>query len=210
YDIYDTPLDFVMKNDGNTVKAYLKDNKDIPSIIFAGYQYKFSHFLFHWGGDNTVGSEHLLDGIAAPLEVQLVHFNSMNAKTFEEALAKKETILVLGALFDIIPCSVTAFEPLINTLEDVVSPGSEAEVTGLKLEDLLPTDKNTFFAYLGSLTMPRCEEGVLWFVFKVRQCIIFTTKKKYLIAIYIFSKKATFLKNNWKSSGDSRIHKGRQ
>ncbi|QQP34890.1 Carbonic anhydrase 6, partial [Caligus rogercresseyi] len=146
-----TSLIGIPSNDGNTVKAYLKDNKDIPSIIFP---------------DNTVGSEHLLDGIAAPLEVQLVHFNSTNAKTFEEALAKKETILVLGALFDIIPCSVTAFEPLINTLEDVVSPGSEAEVTGLKLEDLLPTDKNTFFTYQGSLTMPRCEEGVKWFVFK--------------------------------------------
>nr|ACO11031.1 Carbonic anhydrase 6 precursor [Caligus rogercresseyi] len=89
YDIYDTLLNFVMKNDGNTVKAYLKDTKDIPSIKFLGYQYEFSHFLFHWGGDNTVGSEHLLDGIAAPLEVQLVHFNSANERTFEEALAKK-------------------------------------------------------------------------------------------------------------------------
>ncbi|QQP34821.1 Carbonic anhydrase 3, partial [Caligus rogercresseyi] len=169
---YATPLDFVMRNEGDTVKVYLNNTEVIP-LIQAPYvseaEFKFSHFLFHWGGKNTVGSEHLFDGIAAPLEVQLVHFNTKYGKTIEDVLASEDAsdkLIVLGALFDIIPCSVKAFDPFINKLKEVGSPGLEAKVTGLKLEDLLPTDKKTFFSYEGSLTMPRCEQVVAWTVFK--------------------------------------------
>ena len=34
-----------------------------------GATFTLTQFHFHWGPDNTLGSEHLIDSVAAPLEV---------------------------------------------------------------------------------------------------------------------------------------------
>ena len=39
--------------------------------------FKFAHLHFHWGDDETTGSEHTIKGAAYPLEMHLVHFNRM-------------------------------------------------------------------------------------------------------------------------------------
>nr|ACO10795.1 carbonic anhydrase 3 [Caligus rogercresseyi] len=169
---YENPLDFEMKNDGTTAKFSLKNPSGAPTITaphLKGDTFKFAQFHFHWGGENKVGSEHLLSGIASPIEVHLVHFNTKYGSTIEDALAMKgvnDNLAVLGVFFDIIPCSVTAFDSFINKLSTIVDKGSKTDVTGLKLVDLLPLDTETFFSYDGSLTTPRCQEIVSWTVFK--------------------------------------------
>ena len=37
--------------------------------------YRLVQTHWHWGPNNSVGSEHVLDGMKYPLEIHMVHFN---------------------------------------------------------------------------------------------------------------------------------------
>nr|ACO10881.1 Carbonic anhydrase 1 [Caligus rogercresseyi] len=169
---YDTPINFVMKNDGTTSKLSPADSSVTATITaphLNGDTFRFAQLHFHWGGDNKYGSEHLLDGYQAPIEVHLVHFNTKYGSTIEEALAMEgvsDNLAVLGILFDIIPCSVVELNTLVSELANIKNPQSKASISGLTLERFLPTDTDTFFSYSGSLTTPKCQEIVSWTVFK--------------------------------------------
>nr|ACO14785.1 Carbonic anhydrase 6 precursor [Caligus clemensi] len=166
---YDTARTFQMKNDGHTAKFVLKD-PSVKATITAPHLnntiYEFAQLHFHWGGENKYGSEHLINGYQAPIEVHLVHFNTNYGDTIGEALAKtdvNDNLAVLGILFDIVPCPIFDFN-----LTTIKEEGSKAETMNLALEKFLPSNIDTFFSYEGSLTTPRCQEVVAWTVFESR------------------------------------------
>ena len=41
-------------------------------------EYKIENFHFHWGSDNSCGSEHLLEGKSFAAEVHVVHYNTVS------------------------------------------------------------------------------------------------------------------------------------
>ena len=41
---------------------------------------------WHWGTNNSVGSEHVLDGMKYPLEIHMVHFNEKYSDLKEASL----------------------------------------------------------------------------------------------------------------------------
>merc|ERR1711974_228809 len=63
---------------------------DSPAQVFRGGplngKYHFTQLHFHWGSDDTVGSEHTVDGFRFPLEMHLVHTNTKYAANATEAL----------------------------------------------------------------------------------------------------------------------------
>ncbi|XP_076029098.1 carbonic anhydrase 1-like [Oratosquilla oratoria] len=65
-----------LEHDGWTAKynAIYDDGKN-PKMSGGGLtkDYYFVQFHLHWGETNDVGSEHTIGGIAAPLEIHLVH-----------------------------------------------------------------------------------------------------------------------------------------
>ena len=46
-----------------------------------GSDYKVLQLHFHWGSDDTKGSEHKYDGMAFPMEMHVVHWNTKYAKS---------------------------------------------------------------------------------------------------------------------------------
>ncbi len=96
-------------------------------------------------------SEHAIDGKLADVEMQLVHANEAGS------------MAVVAVLFDKGKPNA-ALEPLFEAMpDDVTSQPVKVEGRSLDLAAAVPDDP-AYYTYMGSLTTPRCTEGVYWFV----------------------------------------------
>jgi len=149
----------------------------IPTLSGAGLTktYKLYYVYFHWGTDDTQGSEHLINGITYPMEVQFIHYDeafestiaNWDGPTGQYMSAKRsgvsDAFAGLAVLFEI---SDEDNEALDDVFESMSNRNSYDMVTAFNLDALLPTDTNDFARYTGSSTQPDCEEVVAWTVFR--------------------------------------------
>jgi len=66
-----------------------------------GSDYKVLQLHFHWGSDNTKGSEHFYDGQAYPMEVHIVHYKAAYAGDLDKILNSVDGLAVTGFMFSI-------------------------------------------------------------------------------------------------------------
>ncbi|KAF4655592.1 hypothetical protein FOZ61_007491 [Perkinsus olseni] len=118
------------------------------------------HFHAHWGLTDESGSEHLLEGMAHPMEVHFVHYNEKYGSVGDDK-GKAGGLAVLGVFFEIGDAN-----PEIEKILEAVKTGSDT-FGSIDLYGLIPEDAGTkFFGYDGSLTTPTCDENLLWHVAK--------------------------------------------
>lgn len=126
----------------------------------ASVEWTLAQIHFHWGADDSEGSEHTVDGEAMPLEMHLVHWDKAVTEEFSY-----ESLLVLGVFFEIGDHN-DDLEYLIETFDQF-----QANDTSLSFEvndsfdflNLVPDDAGSdFYFYDGSLTTPTCDETVSW------------------------------------------------
>jgi len=129
----------------------------------AGSKYNILQLHFHWGSDDTKGSEHTYGGKAYPLEMHIVH----TREGFSDPLNTPTGLAVTGFMFEIDnSMDNAAITPLTDALASIVN--SEAKIpfatSGFNLNDLIsPTSTSSEYAYYsGSLTTPGCMEVVEW------------------------------------------------
>jgi len=131
-------------------------------------KYQFTQLHFHWGSNDSVGSEHTVDGFRYPLEMHLVHTNTKYADNATEALYNKDGLAVIGVFGYVIPDYINeAFDPVaFAALELSLDSPNEVEVDAtIVLDDLLSEiEGSDYFSYQGSLTTPGCFEVVSWIV----------------------------------------------
>lgn len=126
--------------------------------------YTTVQFHFHWGANNTVGSEHIVNGKEYAAELHFVSFNTKYAN-LGEAVDKPDGLAVLGLLIEVGEHNNSAFS-FLEVANKLVEPFSLVnDVPAFTFEHLLPDDKTKFFRYNGSLTTPTCLESVTWTVF---------------------------------------------
>ena len=65
---------------------------DNTYVLF--YRYALSHIDFHWGSINTNGSEHTIEGMSYPLEMQLVFYDSTFNNVNEVKMSSNADALV--------------------------------------------------------------------------------------------------------------------
>jgi len=151
-------------------------------------RYCFDSLHFHWGSNDSVGSEHTFNGKQTPLEAHFVSY-SCDYKDIREALnayststAKDKYVLgVVGVLFELGEANKALDKMLDPALIDRVkeygkyTPGViEYNYANFNITDLIPgysldnPDKSlaSVAMYLGSLTTPPCLESIRWFVMK--------------------------------------------
>jgi carbonic anhydrase len=93
---------YEMINNGHTVQLNIKPNPALDLSISGGglssnATYKFAQFHMHWGAEDCNGSEHTLDGLRFPMELHLVHYNSIYNNLTEAAVSgKQDALAVLG------------------------------------------------------------------------------------------------------------------
>ncbi|XP_068679291.1 carbonic anhydrase 2-like [Montipora foliosa] len=127
--------------------------------------YTTVQFHFHWGANNTVGSEHTVDGKEYAAELHFVSYNTKYANILE-AIDKPDGLAVLGLLIEVGEHNNTAFSFLETANKLTKSFTAVNDVPAFSFHDLLPADKTKFFRYNGSLTTPSCLESVTWTVFR--------------------------------------------
>ena len=130
-------------NNGHTLEVEYEGGS---TLTVGSQEYALLQFHFH------VPSEHTVDGVAADMELHLVHQNA------DGGLAVVAVMIDTGS-------ENAALAPYWNEFPE---DEGEAEVeTAINAADLLP-DSLDYYTYSGSLTTPPCSQDVTWFVLKGR------------------------------------------
>ncbi|KAJ9583188.1 hypothetical protein L9F63_022459 [Diploptera punctata] len=165
------------ENAGHTVKVIMDGPDDEKPIISGGPltgEYIMQEVHFHWGKNDSEGSEHTINGNRYPLEAHAVHYNT-KYKNFQVASNYTDGLSVIGIVFDILPYRNSDFteyenimiDPLTSRLKDIPTNTSKLEDTA---EELLKwfspfVAKDHYFTYKGSLTTSPYSEVVTWIVY---------------------------------------------
>lgn len=127
-------------------------------------KYELEQYHCHWGENDNVGAEHLINGQSYAAEIHFVNWNKKYGH-FNEALKYGDGLAVLGVFL-----KVGKENPELNKLVDLMSNIKYKNQVSSFKDVLDPTKllpaKGAYYTYLGSLTTPPCNECVIWIVFK--------------------------------------------
>lgn len=60
----------------------------------------FKQLHFHWGSNDKIGSEHIIDNKTFPMEIHLIHYNA-DYGSFDEALEHDDGLAVVAGFFQV-------------------------------------------------------------------------------------------------------------
>ncbi|KAM7355824.1 carbonic anhydrase-like isoform 2-T2 [Cochliomyia hominivorax] len=163
------PLNVIILNNGHTVQMKMSYNGSIPGIMGGPLEgkglYQFQQLHFHWGENNTVGSEDRINNVAYPMELHVVFRNS-KYDSFEEAARKDDGVVVLAAFYQVGNYTSLEYDELTRHLEYIHEPHNNITLEQpMELYTLLTKDLDRYYTYVGSLTTPPCSEDVIWIDF---------------------------------------------
>jgi len=167
---YDRLYPTILEKGKKNVDLGLEGHKQKPWIaggyIPMGESYEFANLYFHWGSNNSVGSEHRFGGYEFPAEAHFVHFNRKYGN-LTNAADKPDGLLVLGFFLQIAKKSGPGMSVIADGIRSLDKTGnSEVDLGKLSIDAVLGhIPLVEYFFYQGSLTTPPCTENVLWHVF---------------------------------------------
>ncbi|KAH8270426.1 hypothetical protein KR018_009958, partial [Drosophila ironensis] len=196
------PKNSLVANNGHTVLVTMGfDTGKVPTVMGGplaekstlGYQ--FEQFHFHWGVNDTVGSEDLIDNQAFPAELHVV-LRNLKYPNFISALGKDHGIAVMAFFFQVSKYTVTgAYGDFTKQLSQIERKGQSANATNPRpLRHFVSDVLDSYYTYTGSLTTPPCSEEVIWMDF--RSPIRITEKQ--INAFRLLTANDEHLKNNFR------------
>ncbi|XP_033747437.1 carbonic anhydrase-like [Pecten maximus] len=154
-----------MKNNGHTLQVdVVSGDLTVAGGGLPGNTYKTAQLHFHWGHDNSDGSEHNYDGRPYPMEMHVVNYN-LKYGSLGGAIDKSDGLAVLGFWVTYTTNDNAAFSPLISAIGNLTYKDTNTAVA-VDIGALLPKRINRFYRYRGSLTTPPCFESVTWTMFE--------------------------------------------
>uniref|UniRef100_A0A673G8S7 Carbonic anhydrase n=1 Tax=Sinocyclocheilus rhinocerous TaxID=307959 RepID=A0A673G8S7_9TELE len=141
---------------------------DLPGL------YNTIQFHLHWGnGSSSPGSEHTVDGKQYPMELHIVNVHSKYNRNVSVALAANDStaLAVLGFFIEGTneANKTKGWISLTSLLSSIPNSGNTKTdiMNQTTLNSLIEgVDRTKYYRYQGSLTIPSCNEAVIWTVFK--------------------------------------------
>ncbi|XP_050422649.1 carbonic anhydrase 2-like [Adelges cooleyi] len=161
------PARTTITNNGHTVVLQL--NYTSPVMVSGGPltpKYKFTQMHFHWGVNDSLGSEDLINNHSYPMELHMV-FSNMDYEDDKVALTKNDGLVVLASFFEITEHDNPVYAEIVEALGRIHLPDESTVLPfGFTIRSMLPDTTELYFTYKGSLTTPPCLEVVTWIDFK--------------------------------------------
>lgn len=167
---FDSPLRWVgyenlpqgirMENTGHTLllrAAFARDPPMLDGGDLLGC-FSFHEISFRWSWYNTTGSEHTIDNLHFPLEMQCLHTDATNLSH-----ASSRGLLVVSYMFAVATDN-PFLDVIIQHLVAVQLAGQTVEIPPFPLNYLMSPFYTQFYSYHGSLTEPPCHRGAEWFI----------------------------------------------
>ncbi|KAM9705597.1 receptor-type tyrosine-protein phosphatase zeta isoform 2-T2 [Menidia menidia] len=131
-------------------------------------RFRVARLAFHWGRCNVTsgGSEHSLNGMKYPLEMQIYSYNPDDFQSLDDAVREGGRLTALAVLFEVGLEDNENLNPVLEAVNSVSRFGKSGSVEAFTLRSLLPNNTEKYYIYNGSLTTPPCSELVEWIVFK--------------------------------------------
>ncbi|XP_018804166.1 PREDICTED: carbonic anhydrase-like [Bactrocera latifrons] len=155
-------------NNGHTVVVRLEYAGERPTVSGGPLvgKFVFEQLHFHWGDNDTFGSEDRINNVSFPAELHMV-FRNTKYPNFEEAAAKSNGVAVLAYFYKITRKNNFQYDEFTELLEHVVKPGTVAKFSNPPLLwHFSHIGIDDYYTYIGSLTTPPCSEDVSWIDFK--------------------------------------------
>ncbi|KAG5262682.1 hypothetical protein AALO_G00277680 [Alosa alosa] len=160
-----------ISNTGKTVKIKFKTGKLSVSGGGLSDNYDTMQFHLHWGNGSSIpGSEHTLDGTRYPMELHIVNGKSIYNANLTEIVADGNGLAALGFFVEVDSGTTdqpASWKSLTSHLANITEKDAYVNITDISMNDLISgVDPTSYYRYLGSLTTPKCNEAVIWTVFK--------------------------------------------
>ncbi|XP_036427545.1 carbonic anhydrase 4-like [Colossoma macropomum] len=159
-----------IKNSGREVKVILNHEKMAVEGGALPGVYNSRQFHLHWGSGSSVpGAEHTVDGKQYAMELHIVNVKAEYSST-ADALADPTGLAALGFLIEATNDTgkPKSWKTLTSYLANIPNAGDTVALTqSISMDSLLEgVNRSRYYRYLGSLTVPNCNEAVVWTVFK--------------------------------------------
>ncbi|KAI6192201.1 Carbonic anhydrase [Aphelenchoides bicaudatus] len=154
---YEGGEEVTLLNDGHTLKIHgFEKWKNRPYITEGPLPTKYNllQIHFHWGNNDSNGSEHSIDWIYHPAEIHFVHEKEGDKNSTDH-------LAVIGSFLHV-DDDGDAFSEIEPLLKNVVTFNTSAQIKSYTPSNMLPSNLRKFYTYHGSLTTPTCDEIVVW------------------------------------------------
>ncbi|CAI2342834.1 unnamed protein product [Caenorhabditis sp. 36 PRJEB53466] len=160
----------IFENTGQLPIVTIKDLPSRPTINITGgptmpYRYKLHQVTVHFGSANEgeKGSEHTVDRVRFPAEIQLLAYNSDLYPNFTVAMTSPRGLLAVSVIVDIGKTTSVELRRLTVASQSITYKGQITNLTDFQPAALLPKTSH-YVTYEGSLTFPGCHETVTWVI----------------------------------------------
>ncbi|XP_074600135.1 carbonic anhydrase-related protein 10-like isoform X2 [Brevipalpus obovatus] len=140
--------------------------KQVPINISGGplsYSYTFSSMYIHFGRSDEYGSEHFIDNVSFPAELQMIGYNSDLYHNISEASNKANGLVGIALLAQVGSELNKELRLFTSLAQHVRYRGQNITIKSISIRDLIP-DLAHFMTYEGSLTIPLCQETITWII----------------------------------------------
>lgn len=162
---YATNVSAQLQNNGHSVQATFSTGKSNISGGGLPARFRAAQMHFHWGSENSRGSEHQIAGRKYPMEVHIVHYNVEKYPNVSTAMTEADGLAVLGILVEVQARDNPVLDVIVERLAEIPYKYDHVGIHSLEPLLFIPHDFSQYYTYKGSLTTPGCFESVQWFVF---------------------------------------------
>lgn len=144
------------------------DDDSLPKISGGPLRgvYEFAQLHFHWGENDTFGSEDTIEGRRYPMELHAVFYKT-DYQSSKWALDHEDGLAVLAFFYEVDGDANPNYDEFVDYLDNIPYTHDVAHFRKIPtFFELLSGDLTHYYTYNGSLTTPPCSEVVTWIDFK--------------------------------------------